>query len=222
MTRGSSRTRQPLSRVNLTGFTMPTSGKNRNIYLSIKTFKNWLWPNFSCCPKNQSCPKFWGGCNRPPAPFRGPYANEAKQETHTLAPSTAFLIAFYGNQGWRSGESPRLPPVCPGSILGPGVISGLSLLLVLCSEKFFSGYSGFPLSSKSNISKFQFDPGIHGHSIYIFSSTFSTAIAAENSHQLVVRMSYTRLDQSNIRLNSHLIAHALNSAIRFGALKCDV
>ena len=26
-----------------------------------------------------------------------------------------------------------------------------------CSERFFSGYSGFPLSSKTNISKFQFD-----------------------------------------------------------------
>ena len=26
-----------------------------------------------------------------------------------------------------------------------------------CSERFFSGYSGFPLSSKANISKFQFD-----------------------------------------------------------------
>ena len=25
-----------------------------------------------------------------------------------------------------------------------------------CSERFFSGYSGFPLSSKTNISKFQF------------------------------------------------------------------
>ena len=27
-----------------------------------------------------------------------------------------------------------------------------------CSERFFSGYSRFPLSSKTNISKFQFDP----------------------------------------------------------------
>ena len=27
----------------------------------------------------------------------------------------------------------------------------------LCSERFFSGYSGFPLSSKTSISKFQFD-----------------------------------------------------------------
>ena len=26
-----------------------------------------------------------------------------------------------------------------------------------CYERFFSGYSGFPLSSKTNISKFQFD-----------------------------------------------------------------
>jgi len=28
---------------------------------------------------------------------------------------------------------------------------------LLCSERFFFGYSGFPLSSKTNISKFQFD-----------------------------------------------------------------
>ena len=34
---------------------------------------------------------------------------------------------------------------------------------LLCSERFFYAYSGFPLSSKTNISKFQFDPGMHGH-----------------------------------------------------------
>ena len=28
---------------------------------------------------------------------------------------------------------------------------------LLCSERFFSGFSGFPLSSKTNIFKFQFD-----------------------------------------------------------------
>ena len=28
---------------------------------------------------------------------------------------------------------------------------------LLCSERFFSGYSSFPLSSKTNIFKFQFD-----------------------------------------------------------------
>ena len=53
----------------------------------------------------------------------------------------------------------------PGSITGPGVICGLSLLLVLFSAPrgFFFGYSGFSLSSKIIISKFQFDPGMHGH-----------------------------------------------------------
>ena len=47
-----------------------------------------------------------------------------------------------------------------GSILRPGVICGLSKLVVgsrPCSERFFSGYSGFRLSSKTNISKSQFD-----------------------------------------------------------------
>ena len=49
-------------------------------------------------------------------------------------------------------------PCVPGSIPGPGVICGLSLLLVLfLARTFFSGFSGFPLFSKTNISKFQFD-----------------------------------------------------------------
>ena len=34
---------------------------------------------------------------------------------------------------------------------------------LLCSKRFFSGYSGFPLSLKTTISKFQFDPGMHRH-----------------------------------------------------------
>ena len=32
-----------------------------------------------------------------------------------------------------------------------------------CSERLFSGFSGFPLSSKTNISKFQFDLESEGH-----------------------------------------------------------
>ena len=32
-----------------------------------------------------------------------------------------------------------------------------------CPEMFFSGYSGFPISSKTNISKFQFDLESEGH-----------------------------------------------------------
>ena len=53
----------------------------------------------------------------------------------------------------------------PGSIPGPGIICGLSLFSVgslLCSERLSSGYSGFPLSSKTNIFKFQFDPECTG------------------------------------------------------------
>ena len=47
----------------------------------------------------------------------------------------------------------------PGSTPGVDAICGLSLLLVLSlgSERFFSRYSCFPLSSKTNTSKFQFD-----------------------------------------------------------------
>ena len=60
-----------------------------------------------------------------------------------------------GEQGLRSGGVLASHQCGPGSIPGLGVICGLSLLLVL--ERFFSGFSGFPLSSKTNISKFQFD-----------------------------------------------------------------
>ena len=56
-------------------------------------------------------------------------------------------------QGWRSGESARLPPMCPGfdswtrRRMWAEFVGSL-----LCSERFFSGYSGFPLSAKTNIS----------------------------------------------------------------------
>ena len=41
------------------------------------------------------------------------------------------VVTIVGEQGWHSGESARLPPMWPGSIPGPGVTCGLSLLLVL-------------------------------------------------------------------------------------------
>ena len=58
----------------------------------------------------------------------------------------------FGEQGWRSGESARLPPMCPGfdsrtrRHMWAEFVGSL-----LCSERFFSGNSGFPLSSKTNI-----------------------------------------------------------------------
>ena len=68
-------------------------------------------------------------------------------------------MIIWGSRGWRSGESARLPPVWSGfkswrrrHMWVEFVVGSLP-----CSEWFFSGYSGFPLSSKTNISKFLFD-----------------------------------------------------------------
>ena len=70
-------------------------------------------------------------------------------------------MVAYENMGVkvRSGESNRLPPMlprfksrCRHRMWFEFVVGSL-----LCSERFFSGYSGFPLCSKTNISKFQLD-----------------------------------------------------------------
>ena len=62
-------------------------------------------------------------------------------------------------QGWHSDESTHLLPMWPGfksrhqhRMWVEFVVGSLP-----CSERFFSRYSSFPLSSKTNISKFQFD-----------------------------------------------------------------
>ena len=62
-------------------------------------------------------------------------------------------------QGWRSGESTLLPPMSPGFKSRRRLHMWVEFVVgsLLCSERFFSGYSGFPLSSKTNTSKFQFD-----------------------------------------------------------------
>ena len=64
-----------------------------------------------------------------------------------------------GEQGWCSGESTRLSPMWPGFKSRRPCYMWLEFVVgsLSCSERFFSGYSGFPLSSKTNISKFQFD-----------------------------------------------------------------
>ena len=62
--------------------------------------------------------------------------------------------------GWRSGESARLPPMCPGRDSRTRRHMRVEFVVgsLLCFERFFSGYSDFPLSSKTNIFNFQFDP----------------------------------------------------------------
>ena len=67
-------------------------------------------------------------------------------------------IKAYGKQGWRSGESTRVPPMWPE--FDSRTPRQMWVKFVIgsrpCSERFFSGYSGFPLSSKTKTSKFQF------------------------------------------------------------------
>ena len=63
----SSRVRQLLSRVNLTGFTTPTSKEEQHAHTHANFFKSWLCPNFLLRPKKSKLPKFWEGCS-PPAP----------------------------------------------------------------------------------------------------------------------------------------------------------
>ena len=64
-----------------------------------------------------------------------------------------------GSKGWRSGESARLPPMWPGFKSRKRRHMWVEFVVgsLLCSEGFFCGYSGFPLSSKTNSFKFQFD-----------------------------------------------------------------
>ena len=77
-----------------------------------------------------------------------------------LMESKAIYSHILGSyQRWHSGESTRLPPMWPRfksrhrrHVWVEFVVGSL-----LCSERFFSWYSGFALSSKTNISKFQFD-----------------------------------------------------------------
>ena len=70
-----------------------------------------------------------------------------------------WLPHLQGSKGWRSGESAHLPSLWPGFKFQHQRHMWVEFVVgsPLCSERFFSGYSGFPLSSKTNISKFQFD-----------------------------------------------------------------
>ena len=56
----------------------------------------------------------------------------------------------FGEQGWRSGESVRLPPMYPGFDSRTRRHKWAEFVgSLLCSERFFCGYSDFPLSSKT-------------------------------------------------------------------------
>ena len=62
-------------------------------------------------------------------------------------------------QGWHSVESTRLPPMWPEFKSETWRQMWVEFVIGSrpCSKRFFSGYSGFTLSSKTKISKLQFD-----------------------------------------------------------------
>ena len=68
-------------------------------------------------------------------------------------------VITLGIKEWRSGESARFPPMWLGFKFRRRRHMWVEFVVgsLLCSERFSSGYSGLPLSSKTNISKFQFD-----------------------------------------------------------------
>ena len=55
-----------------------------------------------------------------------------------------------------------------------------------CSERFFSGYSGFSLSSKTNSSKFQFDPESEGHRFVSHNRLLSVTLVKQSRFILFI------------------------------------
>ena len=68
-------------------------------------------------------------------------------------------VCTCGGGGRRSDENTRLPPAWPGfkSQCRRHMWVEFADGSLLCSERFFSRYSAFPLSSTTNNSKFQFE-----------------------------------------------------------------
>ena len=62
------------------------------------------------------------------------------------------LVCYLSWQGWLSGESTCLPPIWPGLDFRTRCHMWIEFVgSLLCHERFSPGYSGFPLSSKTNI-----------------------------------------------------------------------
>ena len=67
------------------------------------------------------------------------------------------IVVLLGEQGWRSGQSTRLPPMWPGFDSRTRRHMWVEFVGSL-QEVFLRVLRFFPLSPKTNISKFQFDP----------------------------------------------------------------
>ena len=78
----------------------------------------------------------------------------SKNENYQNACTAGYIPGEQGEQGWRSGESARFPPMWPGFDSRTRRHMWVEFVghALLCSERFFTRYSGFPLSPKTNIS----------------------------------------------------------------------
>ena len=63
------------------------------------------------------------------------------------------LLLYFKEQGWRSGESAHLPPVLPRFKSRRRCHMWVEFVVgsLPCSERFFSGYSGFPSPQKPTL-----------------------------------------------------------------------
>ena len=117
---------------------------------------------------------------------------------------------FTEEQGWRSGESARLPLMWPGFESWRRRHMWVEFVVgsLLCSERFFSGYSGFPLSLKTNTSKFQLfsDPWVNKlqftiYNIFLKIFLHSDRILRSCWQKLTAHYAFRNLDL-NLKLNS--------------------
>ena len=95
-------------------------------------------------------------CGWPDSTLLSPvYIN--KQVFHTFLKKIKCNFINQGEQGWHSGESARLPPMCPGFDSRTRRHMWVEFVVgsLLCSERFFSGYSSFPSPQKPTLN---FDP----------------------------------------------------------------
>ena len=82
-----------------------------------------------------------------------------RQAFPSFPSSTPFLPPFCSRPIYRASRMRKTNTHDPNfdHFLRERLLRGLVVGSLLYSERFFSGYSGFLLSSKTNISKFQFD-----------------------------------------------------------------
>ena len=83
--------------------------------------------------------------------------------------SKSFIQSFKGSKGWRSSEGICLPPMWPGfnsrrwrHMWVEFVVGSLP-----CSKRFFSGFFGFPLSSKNQHFQIPIQSGTHGGASWV-------------------------------------------------------